>query len=84
MNSKFPNYSPGCCICGTHLNSSWLEEDAPFLNDEKWIRNGQGKVLFLDAKELESKYIDTDMPGIWTSFFRLGRCAPPFSTESRY
>lgn len=76
------NYTAGCCVCGTYLNGSWLEEDAPFLNDEEWIRNEQGKILFLNAQELESKYIDTDEPGIWTSFFRLCRCAPPLSTES--
>jgi hypothetical protein len=66
MSGKSPqfNIAAGCCVSGTYLNSSWSEEDAPFLNDEKWICNGQGRILFLDAQELESKYIDTDMPGI--------------------
>ncbi|KAH8701723.1 hypothetical protein BGW36DRAFT_424024 [Talaromyces proteolyticus] len=67
-----PHSCSGCCVCGSYLNPSWLEEDAIFLNDEKWeIRHGQRKVLFLDAKELESKYIDKDMASIWTSFYRL-------------
>jgi hypothetical protein len=73
-----PYSHAACCVCGSYLNSSWLEEDAIFLNDEKWeIRHGQQKVLFLDAKELESKYIDKDMPGIWTSFYRLSKRSPP-------
>lgn len=76
------NYAAGCCVCGTYLNGSWLEEDASFLSDEEWIRNEQGKVLFLDAQELESTYIDTDERGIWISFFRLCRSAPPLTTES--
>jgi hypothetical protein len=67
----YPSHA-GCCVCGSHLNPSWLKEDAIFLNDEEWeIHHEKQKVLFVDAKELESKYIDKDVPDIWTSFHRL-------------
>lgn len=67
-------------LCGWLINPSWEDRsgyDAIFLSDEKWeTQHGREKVIFMDAKELEMKYLEKHMPVIWTSFHRLSTYPP--------